>query len=194
MKRREYFFCTKKTKQQLNSTICLLWFSIAPFCRISTGHKQHTLLCVSCSTYVYEPWQCNLLCSQWDGHKPPGFHPKYLQLCSEDERTFCVSTTCGLSDIMLKFLFLGGVSLLNMVWKSTERFGNLCLEKYGILKWIMCRNPVNINIRTNFMTNSYKLLSKGPCTFPWYFIYFFARIVLLFSLIKHFDINCWLSY
>ncbi len=21
-------------------------------------------------------------------HKPPGFHPKYLKLCSEDERSF----------------------------------------------------------------------------------------------------------
>ncbi len=36
--------------------------------------------------------------------------------------------------------------MLNMVWKSTERFGNLSLEKYGffqkyILKWKMCRNP-----------------------------------------------------
>ncbi len=31
--------------------------------------------------------------------------------------------------------------MLNMVWKSTERFGNLSLEKYGILKWKMYRNP-----------------------------------------------------
>ncbi len=31
--------------------------------------------------------------------------------------------------------------MLNMVWKSTERFVNLSLEKYGILKWKMCRNP-----------------------------------------------------
>ncbi len=23
--------------------------------------------------------------SQWDSPKPPGFHPKYLKLCSEDE-------------------------------------------------------------------------------------------------------------
>ncbi|XP_016410243.1 histone-lysine N-methyltransferase EZH2-like [Sinocyclocheilus rhinocerous] len=28
--------------------------------------------------------------------------------------------------------------------KSTERFRNLSLEKYGILKWKMCRNPVSI--------------------------------------------------
>uniref|UniRef100_A0A8C2IG93 Diacylglycerol kinase n=1 Tax=Cyprinus carpio TaxID=7962 RepID=A0A8C2IG93_CYPCA len=26
--------------------------------------------------------------SLWDSHKPPGFHPKYLKLCSEDERSF----------------------------------------------------------------------------------------------------------
>uniref|UniRef100_A0A673LTX1 Phosphoinositide phospholipase C n=1 Tax=Sinocyclocheilus rhinocerous TaxID=307959 RepID=A0A673LTX1_9TELE len=29
-----------------------------------------------------------LLGSQWDSHKPPGFHPKYLKLCSEDEQSF----------------------------------------------------------------------------------------------------------
>ncbi len=29
--------------------------------------------------------------------------------------------------------------MLNMVWKSIERFGNLSLEKYGILKWKICR-------------------------------------------------------
>ncbi len=29
-----------------------------------------------------------------------------------------------------------------VVRKSTERFGNLSLEKYGILKWKMGRNPV----------------------------------------------------
>ncbi len=28
---------------------------------------------------------------------------------------------------------------VKMVWKSTERFWNLSLEKYGILKWKMCR-------------------------------------------------------
>ncbi len=28
-------------------------------------------------------WQCNLLGSQWDSHKPPDFHPKYLKLCSD---------------------------------------------------------------------------------------------------------------
>ncbi len=39
-------------------------------------------------SYFYGPWQCNLLGSQWDSHKPPGFHPKYLKLCSEDERSF----------------------------------------------------------------------------------------------------------
>ncbi len=31
-----------------------------------------------------------------------------------------------------------------VVWKSIERFGNLSLEKYGILKWKMCRNPATI--------------------------------------------------
>ncbi len=30
--------------------------------------------------------------------------------------------------------------MLNMVWKSTKRFGE-SMEKYGILKWKVCRNP-----------------------------------------------------
>ncbi len=39
--------------------------------------------------YTYfVPWQCNLLGSQWDSYKLPGFHPKYLELCSEDEQRF----------------------------------------------------------------------------------------------------------
>ncbi len=41
----------------------------------------------SCS-YFSGPWQCYLLASQWDSHKPPSFHPKYLKLCSEDEQSF----------------------------------------------------------------------------------------------------------
>ncbi len=41
-----------------------------------------------CLSYFSVPWQCYLLGSQWDRHKPPGFHPKYLKLCSEDERSF----------------------------------------------------------------------------------------------------------
>ncbi len=30
--------------------------------------------------------------------------------------------------------------------KSTERFGNLSMEKYGILKWKMCRNPISTRL------------------------------------------------
>jgi len=37
-----------------------------------------------CLSYFSGPWQCYLLGSQWDSHKP-GFHPKYLKLCPEDE-------------------------------------------------------------------------------------------------------------
>ncbi len=37
---------------------------------------------------LFWPWQWNLLCSQWDSHKPPGFHPKYLELHSEDKQSF----------------------------------------------------------------------------------------------------------
>ncbi len=39
-------------------------------------------------SYFSGPWQWYLLGSQWDSHKPPGFHPKYVQLCSEDEQSF----------------------------------------------------------------------------------------------------------
>ncbi len=58
--------------------------------------------------YTYfVPWQCNLLGSQWDSqwdsHKLPGFHPKYLVIsCSEDERSFYWFG---------KLAFWGGVSL-----------------------------------------------------------------------------------
>ncbi len=38
-----------------------------------------------CFSYFSGPRQCSLLGSRWDRHKPPGFHPKYLKLCSEDE-------------------------------------------------------------------------------------------------------------
>ncbi len=41
-----------------------------------------------CFSYFSGPWQCYLLGSQWDSHKLPGFHPKYLKLCSEDELSF----------------------------------------------------------------------------------------------------------
>ncbi len=41
-----------------------------------------------CLSYFPGPWQCYLLGSQWVSHKPPGFHPKYLKLCSKDERSF----------------------------------------------------------------------------------------------------------
>ncbi len=52
-----------------------------------------------CCSYFSGPWQCNLLGSQWDSHKPPGFHPKYLKLCSEDEKVILwVCNDMGVSD------------------------------------------------------------------------------------------------
>ncbi len=64
--------------------------------------------------------------------------------------------------------------MLNMVWKSTERyFGNLSLEKYGILKWKMCRNPdrrplkhfdastVQVTVRMTFTRNKCKRSHKN---------------------------------
>ncbi len=41
-----------------------------------------------CFSYFSGPWQWELLGSQWDSHKRPGFHPKYHKLCSEDEQSF----------------------------------------------------------------------------------------------------------
>ncbi len=41
-----------------------------------------------CLSYFAGPWQCYLLGSQWDSHKPPCFHPKYLKMCSEDGWSF----------------------------------------------------------------------------------------------------------
>ncbi len=34
------------------------------------------------------PWWFNLLDTQWDSHKPPGIHPKYHKLFSEDKQRF----------------------------------------------------------------------------------------------------------
>ncbi len=48
-----------------------------------------------CFSYSSGPWQCNLLGSQWDSHKPPGFHPKYLKLCS---KLLWVRNDMGVSD------------------------------------------------------------------------------------------------
>ncbi len=40
-------------------------------------------------TRGYAPaWQWNLLGSQWDSQKPPGFHPKYLKLCLQFKKRF----------------------------------------------------------------------------------------------------------
>ncbi len=39
-----------------------------------------------CFSYFNGPQQFYLLGSRWDSHKPPGFHLKYLKLCSEDDR------------------------------------------------------------------------------------------------------------
>uniref|UniRef100_A0A9J8AXT1 Tripartite motif containing 35-12 n=1 Tax=Cyprinus carpio carpio TaxID=630221 RepID=A0A9J8AXT1_CYPCA len=36
----------------------------------------------------YDAGECYLLGSLWDSLKPPGFHPKYLKLCSEDQQSF----------------------------------------------------------------------------------------------------------
>ncbi len=47
------------------------------------------------------------LAGQWDSHKSPGFHPRYLKLCSEDEQNFYgFGTTWGLVK-NLKNIFLG---------------------------------------------------------------------------------------
>ncbi len=64
-----------------------------------------------CLSYFSGLWQCYLLGSQWDSHKPPGFHPKYLKLCSKDERSFDgFGTTWGLW-LMIQFSFWSGVTL-----------------------------------------------------------------------------------
>ena len=41
-----------------------------------------------CFSYFPGPWQWKWLGSQWDSHKLPGFHPKYLKLCSKDKQSF----------------------------------------------------------------------------------------------------------
>ncbi len=36
----------------------------------------------------FDSVNCLIVGSQWDSHKPPGSHPKYLKLCSEDKQGF----------------------------------------------------------------------------------------------------------
>ncbi len=36
----------------------------------------------------FDSVNCLIVGSQWDSHKPPGSHPKYLKLCSEDKQSF----------------------------------------------------------------------------------------------------------
>ncbi len=63
-------------------------------------HRQDTPPAISSSIWLFffisfnynyteynQQWNV-LLGSQWDSKKPPGFYPKYLKLCSEDERSF----------------------------------------------------------------------------------------------------------
>ncbi len=42
---------------------------------------------------------------------PPGFHPKYLKLCSEDEQAFTALERHGGKWLMTKLSFWGGVTL-----------------------------------------------------------------------------------
>ncbi len=69
-----------KKKKNLTSNLRTEWFNKI-FGRdiVSAGRKLHTMFCVSRTT---------LLGSQWDSHKPPGFHLKFLKLCSEDQLSF----------------------------------------------------------------------------------------------------------
>ncbi len=64
-----------------------------------------------CFSYFSGPWQCNLLGIQWDSHKPPDSHPKYLTLCSEDERSIYEFGSTRGKWKMTKLSFWGGVSL-----------------------------------------------------------------------------------
>ncbi len=64
-----------------------------------------------CLSHFSGHWQCNLLGSQWDSHKPPGFHTKYIKLCSEDEQTFTGLDRHGGKWLMTKFSFWCGVTL-----------------------------------------------------------------------------------
>ncbi len=72
------------------------------------------------------PWQCYLFGSQWDSHKPPGFHPKYLKLCSEDEQSFYrFGTTWGY--VINDKIFILGWS--NPLRQTTENNRGPCNSK-----------------------------------------------------------------
>ncbi len=54
-----------------------------------------------CFSYFSVPWQWELLSSQWDSHKPPGFHLKYLNLFFEDEQRFFLQAILDVYDFLL---------------------------------------------------------------------------------------------
>ncbi len=115
------FLYAKKIKitKILISSLSLL-VSIAPFwmvmnCRIKViififfAYKKYSRRFINsdwtlmadgvswrCFSFFSGPWRWYLLASQWDSHKPPGSHLKYLKLCSEGGQSFYgVEMTCG---------------------------------------------------------------------------------------------------
>ncbi len=134
MKLREYILYAKKTKiTTLFNNLSLRHHSAilenihwtqtayAVLCQPRYGDAEETncwiksllfsLRTKSTLSYFSVPWQCYLLSSQWDSHKPPGFHPKYLKLCSEDEQRFTGLERHRGKWLMTKSSFWGGVTL-----------------------------------------------------------------------------------
>ncbi len=82
----------------------------------------HTFLGLDC---------VNLFGSQWDSHKPPGSHPKYLKLCSKYEQNFLERH--GGKWLMTIFI-LGWSNPLNckIQWNTTENCVSWAFkEKYN---------------------------------------------------------------
>ncbi len=77
--------CWCRGDELLNKVIILFFLCIQKvfslFCKIMVEPLMADGLFWQCLSYYSGPWQCYLLGSQWDSHKHPDFHPKYLKLC-----------------------------------------------------------------------------------------------------------------
>ncbi len=79
-----------------------------------------------CFSYFSGPWQWILLGRQWDSYKPPGFHPKYLKLCSKDEQSFMGLERHGGKWLMTTFSFVGWSNQLTFfkcLWYLNNNIG-----------------------------------------------------------------------
>ncbi len=86
-----------------------------------------------CFSYFYGPWPCNLLGSQWDSHKPPGFHLNILNCVLKTNEAFTGSERHG-GKWKNDKIFILGWSILKMLLTSNRCFWQN-YDKIIFLQW-----------------------------------------------------------